>query len=145
MPYAVFPRSATAEHLSPQQTTVTHASAGDTQTLKGRSGSDSCGGHCSFTWVLVHIKFCLHPLSVSDRYEVYLKCDFAPPTILLRFLICPGSHGTIFWWDSTFPCGLLFSSQLQFWCSPGEDETMSFYSGIISKKIKIGRFILKKL
>ena len=31
---------------------LTHASAGDTQALKGRSGSVSYGGHCSFPWVL---------------------------------------------------------------------------------------------
>ena len=31
------------EPLSLQQATVTHASSGDTQTLKGRSGSVSCG------------------------------------------------------------------------------------------------------
>ena len=31
---------------------LTCASAEDTQTLKGRSGSVSYGGHCSFPWVL---------------------------------------------------------------------------------------------
>ena len=31
---------------------LTCASAGDTQTLKGRSSSVSYGGHCSFPWVL---------------------------------------------------------------------------------------------
>ena len=39
---------------------LTCASAGDTQTLKGRSGSISCGDHCSFPWVLVctRVFFC---------------------------------------------------------------------------------------
>ena len=48
---------------------LTCASTGD-QTLKGRSGSVSCEGHCSFPWVLVHTRFCLCPLSTSGRYEV---------------------------------------------------------------------------
>ena len=36
---------------------LTHVSAGDTQTLKVTSGSVSCGGHCSFPWILVHTNF----------------------------------------------------------------------------------------
>ena len=31
----------------------------ETQTLKGRSGTVSCGGRFSFPWVLVHPRFCL--------------------------------------------------------------------------------------
>ena len=46
---------------------LTCASTGDTQT---RSGSVSCGGHCSFPWVLVCTRFCLHTLNVSSSYEV---------------------------------------------------------------------------
>ena len=49
---------------------LTHVSAEDTQTLKGRSGSVSCGGHCSFSWTLVHTKVCLCPLSISGGSEV---------------------------------------------------------------------------
>ena len=40
---------------------LTPASAGDLHTLTGRSGSVSCGGHCSFAWVLARIRFCLCP------------------------------------------------------------------------------------
>ena len=47
---------------------LTCASTGDTQT---RSGSVSCGGHCSFPWVLVCTRFCLHTLNVSSSYEVW--------------------------------------------------------------------------
>ena len=36
---------------------LTCASTEDTQTLKGRSASVSCGGHCSFPWVPVHTNF----------------------------------------------------------------------------------------
>ena len=39
---------------------LTHASTGETQTLKGRSGS-VCGGHCSFPLVLVCTRFCFCP------------------------------------------------------------------------------------
>ena len=37
----------------------TCASIGDPQTLKGRSASVSCRGHCSFLWVLVHTRVLL--------------------------------------------------------------------------------------
>ena len=49
---------------------LTCASSGDTQMFTGRSGSVFCGGHCSFSSVLWHTRFCLHPLRVSGRYEV---------------------------------------------------------------------------
>ena len=38
---------------------LTHASARDSQTLTGKSGSVSCGVTAPFSWVLVHTKFCL--------------------------------------------------------------------------------------
>ena len=44
----------------------TRASAGNTQTLKGRSGSISWG-----PWVLVNTRFCLSPPSLSGRYGVW--------------------------------------------------------------------------
>ena len=40
---------------------LTCASTGDTQTLKGKSGSVSCGVTAPFSWVLVHTRFCLYP------------------------------------------------------------------------------------
>ena len=43
---------------------LTRASTGDTQTLKGWSGSVSCGGLCSFPLVLVCTRFRLCPLKV---------------------------------------------------------------------------------
>ena len=42
---------------------LTHASAEDTQTLKGRSGSVSVGSPSAY-------RFCLIPLSISGRYGV---------------------------------------------------------------------------
>ena len=38
------------------------------------------------------------------------KRDFASPTILLRFLLCPWTWGIFFWWDPTVSCQWLFSS-----------------------------------
>ena len=38
---------------------LTHASTGDSWTLMGKSGSVSCGVIPSFSWVLVHKRFCL--------------------------------------------------------------------------------------
>ena len=123
----------------PPQETLIYSKTGLTKTH---------GVHCSFPWVLVHISsyhlFCLHPPSVSDLYEIYFKSDFAPSTILFRFLLCPWSQGTVFWWYPTFPYRWFFSSLLCFLCSP-EDELMSFYSGILTKKIKIGRYIINEL
>ena len=40
---------------------LTHASAGDSWTLTGKSGSVSCGVTAPFSWVLVHTNFCLCP------------------------------------------------------------------------------------
>ena len=66
--------------------------------IQSRSGSVSCGGHCSFPWVLVCTRFSLCPLSISDRCEVwfYSKCNFTPPTVLLRCLLCPWTRGIWF-------------------------------------------------
>ena len=44
-----------------QQAIPTHASARDSWTLKGKSGSVSCGVTAPFSWVLVHTRFCLCP------------------------------------------------------------------------------------
>ena len=40
---------------------VIHASARDSWTLPGKSGSVSCGVTASFSWVVVHTGFCLCP------------------------------------------------------------------------------------
>ena len=42
----------------------THTSARDSWTLTGKSGSVSCGVTAPFSWVLVHIRFCLCPRRV---------------------------------------------------------------------------------
>ena len=50
---------------------LTCASSGNTQTLKGWSGSVSCGGQCSFLWVLMHTRFCLYAPNISGGYGVW--------------------------------------------------------------------------
>ena len=40
---------------------LTHTYTRDSWTLKGKSGSVSCGVTAPFSWVLVHIRFCLCP------------------------------------------------------------------------------------
>ena len=65
MPHAMPPWSAAARAPFPRRSLLTRASTGDTQTVLGRSGSVSRGGHCSFPLVLVHTRFCLHSPSVS--------------------------------------------------------------------------------
>ena len=44
---------------------MTHASARDSRTCTGKSGSVSCGVTAPFSWVLVCIRFCLCPRRVS--------------------------------------------------------------------------------
>ena len=166
---------------------LTHASAWDSWTLMGMSGSVSCGAPAPFSWVLVCAKFCLCPprvcfpvlckfwllsggLMVISSKRAYAiprsaaprapapveghcwpvppqetlkhslsqslqglwvlvhtrfvwpfwvslagmrfasKCDFAPPIILLGLLLW--MWGILFWWDRTFSCRWLFSSEL---------------------------------
>ena len=50
---------------------LTHASAGDSWTLTGKSGSVSCGITAPFSWVLVHTRFCLCP--PRDYFPVLCK------------------------------------------------------------------------
>ena len=45
----------------------THASAGDSRTLTGKSGSVSCGATAPFPWVLVGTRFCLCPPSLFPQ------------------------------------------------------------------------------
>ena len=52
---------------------LTCASSGDTRTLKGWSGSVSCGGQCSFLWVLMHTRFCLYAPNISGGYGVWFE------------------------------------------------------------------------
>ena len=95
---------------------LTCASTGDTQTLKVRSGSVSCG--VSESWCARGLVWALQAYLVGMGFE--FKHDFTPPTILLVLLLCHWTWGIFFfffWWDPTFSCRWLFSSKLQFWSS----------------------------
>ena len=50
---------------------LTHASAGDSWTRKGKSESVSCGVTAPFCWVLIHTRFCLCPPRVC--FQVLCK------------------------------------------------------------------------
>ena len=69
---------------------LTHASTGDPQTLRGRSGSISCGGvTVPFPWSCCTQGFvCALQASLAGmRFD--FKCSCAPPTALLWLLLCP--------------------------------------------------------
>ena len=90
---------------------LTCASAGDTQTFKGRSGSVSCGSHCFFPFVLLFVPS-EHLWWVWDlilNIEPLLPSSWASPLHL--------DVGYLFWWNPAFSCRWLFSSWLLFWCS----------------------------
>lgn len=74
----------------------TQTPAGDCQTLTGRSGSVSFGGHCSISWVLICTRFCLVP-SKSLCFPSPLKDlseSFPWPPVLA------GSPGREIWCDA---------------------------------------------
>ena len=61
------------------------------------------GAHRGFVWAL---RVSLVGMGFDS------KCDFAPPAILLVLLHCPWTWDIFFWWDPTFYCWWLFSSEL---------------------------------
>ena len=75
--------------------------------LKHCSGSISVG-----LWVLVHTRFVWVLWASLAGKGFDSKHDFTPPTILLGLLLCPWTWGIFFWWDPTFSCRRLFSSEL---------------------------------
>ena len=75
---------------------LTCASTGDTQTLTGRSGSVSCGGHCSIPWVLVYLRFCLHPPSISSGSEIWFYIQLHPSYCLVWASPLPLDAGYLF-------------------------------------------------
>ena len=77
---------------------LTHTSAGDTQTLKGRSGSVSVG-FLGVHKVLFEPSECLWWV-----WGLILNVIFVPPSILLGLLLCPWMRGIFLWWDPTFSC-----------------------------------------
>ena len=87
-----------------------HSIGGDTQTLKGRSGSVSVGplGPGSH-------KVLFEPSFLAGMGCDY-KCDFVPLTVFFGYPL-PLDIWYLFWWAPTFSCQWLFISELQFWSS----------------------------
>ena len=104
---------------------LTCTSAGDTQTLKGRSGSVSEGppGAANKTKGFV---WALRGSLVGMGFD--FKCDFAPPTVLLWLLLCPWTWGICFWWELTYPVDGRSAASCNFGILAGEDERTSFCS-----------------
>ena len=111
---------------------LTPASTGDPQTLKGRPGSVSCGGHCSFPWILMHTRALSAPS--QHLWQVWgLILNAVSP-------ILPSCSGFSF----VLGCGVSFLGGIQrspidgcpaASCDFGvlaEDELTSFYSTILT-------------
>ena len=81
----------------------THTSAGDSQTLIGKSGSVSCGVTAPFSWVLVCTRFCSCPPRVSVSPVLWKFCNEMPLAfqksnslgILSPFAGCPGGKSVV--------------------------------------------------
>ena len=87
---------------------LTHTSRGDTQTLKGRSDSVSVGYPGEHkVWVLFVLPECLWwvwGLILNMILPLLPFCWGTSP--------CPWTWDMFFWWDPTFSCWWLFSSEL---------------------------------
>ena len=128
-----------APNPAAQATLPTHASARDSWTLTGKSGSVSCGVTVPFSWVLVHTRFCLSPPSVCfpvlcKFWQLYVGVNGD----LLQEGLC---HTQVYCTESPCPCGrpLLTrtstgDTETQFWlslcgvswCSQGLFETSEY-------------------
>ena len=89
------------------------ASAGDTKTLKGRSGSVSLWGVSGF-WCAQNFFWALWASLAGMGFDS--KQDFAP--LAKGGSPLPLHVGYFFWWDPTFSGRWFFSSELQFGSSP---------------------------
>ena len=96
------------------------------ETLKhsDRSGSVSCGDHCSFPWVLVNTSFHLCPprvwgLRFAFKYDLNVIAPLFLSHCSLSFV------PDLFWWVSMPSCWLSAAS-CKFGVLTGEDECRSF-------------------
>ena len=95
----------------------THASAGDPWTFPGKSGSVSCGVTASFSWVLLHTRFCLCPPRVyfPVLYKFWQLCGGVNGHLLQESLC----HTQVCCTQSPCPC----SSPLLTHTSTGDTQT----------------------
>ena len=89
---------------------LTHASAGDPQTLTGRSGCLFWGSLLLSLGPDAHKVFFMLSKCLWWVWGLILKCDCAPSTTFLQLFLCPWMCGIIFWWVPTFSCRWLFSN-----------------------------------
>ena len=83
---------------------MTLNSAGDTQTQFWLSLCGVSGSWCArFIWALWAS---LAGMGFDSKW------NFAPSSILLGLILCHWMWGILFWWDPTFSCRWLFSSEL---------------------------------
>ena len=106
---------------------LTHASTGDTQTLKARSGSVSCGVPGS--WWTQGFVWALQSSLAGMGFDS--KCGFAHPTILLGLLLCPWMCDIFFGGIQHSPINSCSAVSWNFGVLTGEDEHTSFYSVIL--------------
>ena len=92
------------EPLPLRQSTADCPSTGDTQTQFWLSLCGVSGSWC--------IQVLFEPIESLEDMGFNSKRDFTPSTILLGLLLCPWMWGISFWWDPTFSCQQLFSSNL---------------------------------
>ena len=105
---------------------LTWTSAGDSQTLRGRSGSVSVG-----PWWAQGFVWGLWVSLVGTWFDS--KLDFAPPTILLGLLLCPWMWSIFFGGIQHSPVDGCSAACCNFGVLTGEDERTSFYSTILSR------------
>ena len=95
----------------------THASAGDSQTLTGKSGSVSCGVTAPFSWVLVCTRLCVYlQESVSSVLSKFWQLCGGVNGDLLQEGLC---HTQVCCTQSPCPCG----SSLLTRTSTGDTQT----------------------
>ena len=103
------------------------ASTGDTQKLKGRSGSVSVG--VSGSWCTQGFVWALQVSLVGMGFDS--KHDFAPPTILLGLLLCTWTQGSFFGGIQHCPVDGCSAVSCSFGGLTGEDDCTSFYSAVL--------------
>ena len=104
---------------------LTHTFTGDTQTVKGMSGSISVGSPGEH-------KILFEPSEHLWCLGFDFICNFAPPTVLLGLLLCHWVWGIFFFGGIQHsPVNGCSAASCNFGVLAGEDERMSFYSTIL--------------
>ena len=123
MPYSGLLNPEPLSHGSPL---LTCTSTGDTQTQFWLSLCGVSGSWCTrFIWV---------PLVSLVGTGFDSKRDFAPPTFFLGLFLCPWTWDIFFWWDLTFSCRRLFSSELYY--KSWAPKNQCFWTAVLEKTLE---------